>query len=138
MSKDDSTTASPVRRAILELKDEHAQIMGVVDQVANVSDAEALGPLLEKLHGLLKSHFAHEEYPDGLYATMGACTAEYRSDLRKLVDEHFGLLSTVRGMSERARLGHTEGLVEEAGDLAQRLRDHETHEHALAAKLADA
>lgn len=127
-----------VRKALMELKDEHAAIMLQVEEMVATDDPHRLQPILENLHGVLMKHFAHEEYPDGLYHTMGACTPEHRHDLRALVDDHFKILSTLRGMIERAKLGQTAGLHAEAVALGEHMRAHETHEHALAASLVRA
>lgn len=124
-----------VRQALMELKNEHAEILGHVQAMLDAPDTAALLPILETLHGVLMRHFAHEEYPDGLYHSMGALTSEHRKDLRELVDDHFVILSTLRGMIERAKLQRTETLAADVQALSERLRAHETHEHALAASL---
>ncbi|GAB4222489.1 MAG: hypothetical protein Kow0062_20120 [Acidobacteriota bacterium] len=128
-----------VRQALYQLKDEHRTIMESVRAVLEAAaspEGTDIVPLLESLHGTLARHFAHEEYPEGLYDRMGACTADHRDELRELVDEHFRLLSMLRGMIERARLGERERLADEARAFAEQLRDHETKEHALGARLA--
>jgi hypothetical protein len=132
---------SAVEQAVASLHGEHQHIDELVRRIRESDSSETITGLLEELHDALKKHFAHEEYPGGLYHSLGACTAEHRRDLRVLVDQHFNLLSATRGLLERARLGGPEQrqeIVKEADQLAARLREHETHEHELAKRLAGA
>lgn len=129
---------SRVREALYQLKDEHKDIMERVRAVLEATSGRTeqnVVDLLDALFDTLRRHFAHEEYPDGLYDRLGACTPEHRDELRELVDEHFNLLATLRGMIERARAGDRSRLADEARTLAERLREHETKEHALGARL---
>ena len=137
MTNETKSREAAVRHAAQELRQEHAEIMSLVKQIEDASEPEALPGRLERLHEMLLAHFAHEEYPKGLYDVMGACTAEHRDDLRVLVDQHFSILSNLRGLVERSRGGaKPETLLPEAHAIAETLRAHETLEHQLAARLS--
>lgn len=131
------------RRAQLELahsqlSDEHRTIMALVGRLKrNAHDAE-LEPLLEELHKNLVNHFAHEQFPGGLYESMGAYGSAYHNDLRVLIGEHCTILSAVRGLLEKVRLcgARTQpGLHEDVADVVAWLEAHEHKEHKLADKL---
>jgi hemerythrin len=121
-----------------ELTSEHAAVRALVERLRQPrATPEAAYGLLEELHGTLKSHFAHEEYPGGFYETMGACTAEHAEDLRVLVDQHYLILSAANSLKERARgaTSPNEAFDRELRALTELIAGHERHEHKLAHDL---
>ena len=120
-----------------ELHDEHRTLAGLLGRVRDTEDLLTLTPLLDELHPLLQLHFAHEEYPGGLYDRLGTRSFRFRTQVRRLVDEHFRMLSLVRGLAVRARSprpGEAAEILEEAHRLVEWLSDHEAREHAMARK----
>ncbi len=117
------------------MADEHREIMSLVSRIeAPCADGE-LPELLHTLHHRLVDHFAHEQFPGGLYECMGATDDSYREELKVLVRDHCELLSRSSVLAERARTGAQgdEGqLREDVAGLVARLRDHEQREHLLA------
>ncbi len=70
-----------------------------------------------------------------LSAPMGA---KYRDDLRVLVNEHCWILSSVRGVLERARLANednAEDILRDLASIVQSLHEHERKEHQVAEKI---
>ena len=137
---DSGPAGSRVREALYELRNEHKLIMEQVRALLAVSEAGAAADVLSRLERLretLHEHFAREESPEGLYERMGVRAEEHADTLRTLAAEHRDLLSALDTMLERARLGQHDSLVAEAHALAERLREHETKEHALGARLVD-
>jgi len=121
-----------------ELAEEHREIMALVSRIEARGQSEELAPLLKALHDRLADHFAHEQFPGGLYEAMGASGPEHHEDLKVLVREHCTLLSTARGLVERARSVTSAGrdaLLLEVGAMIAALRAHEEREHRLASKL---
>ena len=127
----DTDTDRRVADAQAELAEEHAALHALVERVRGCSDAQALAGLLDELHRRLFVHFGHEEYPGGLYDRMGVISASYRDRVRALADDHFRLLSEIRGLARQAKSGG-DGVVAEAQRLAGVLREHEDREQALA------
>jgi hypothetical protein len=122
-----------------ELEGEHRELRGLVARLREARDVGELLPALELLHPALSAHFAHEEFPGGLYEAMGALGAAHSSAVRELVDDHYLFLAAVRGLTAAVR-HHREGpiddLLRQAAALATRLRAHEDKESALTAKLS--
>ncbi len=118
-----------------DMAGEHREIMALVSRIeAPCADAE-LAELLETLHRRLVDHFAHEQFPGGLYDCMGATDPRYEEELKVLVRDHCELLSRSSVLAERARSGaprHGGGLREDVTGLVASLRDHELREHRLA------
>jgi len=86
----------------------------------------------------LIKHFAHEQFPGGLYESLGAYGPEYHDDLRVLVNEHCWILSSVRGVLERARLANEDNaadILRDVASIVQRLHEHEHKERELAEKV---
>ena len=129
---------SLLSQAHTELADEHQAIMALVEQIGGTHEVVALPPLLEALHDSLIDHFAHEQFPGGLYECMGAYDARYHEDIRELVREHCVLLSTIRGLVERsqwvARDEETK-LLNDVSGFVSALESHERKEHRLVRKL---
>ncbi len=118
-----------------EMADEHREIMTLVSDIeAPCADADLVG-LLETLHRRLVDHFAHEQFPGGLYECMGATDASYQDELEVLVREHCELLSRSSVLAHRARAGtprEGRALRDDVAGLVEGLRDHELREHRLA------
>ena len=83
---------------------------------------------------MLHRHFQAEEYPGGLYDRLGATSPRFRDDVRELVDDHFRILGTLRGLSSRLRAGDgdLETILRQRGRIATRLAEHEKREHDMA------
>ena len=128
----------PLEQVHAEMADEHRRIMDLVSRIESESNLSVLPAMLRELHDLLVNHFAHEQFPGGLYESMGAHGPDYHEDLKVLVREHCTVLSTARALVERARAVDLQGgakLLGEVADLLQMLRDHEVREHRLVEKL---
>lgn len=121
-----------------ELADEHREIFALVARIESRGHSPDLPALLKALHDRLVDHFAHEQFPGGLYESMGACGPEHHDDLKVLVREHCTILSSARALVDRSRgLGphqRAELLVDVAALIAA-LRAHEVREHKLADQL---
>lgn len=121
-----------------ELAEEHRRIMALVEHIEAETRAASLPPLLDELHDLLVDHFAHEQFPGGLYESMGAYGPEHADDLKALVREHCIILSNARGLLVRSHVvqGPDEAqLLEDVRAMIEQLRDHEHREHRLVEKL---
>lgn len=126
-------TAPEVARAAAELGQEHQALEAIAHRTRSASQIEALVGALEELSHALSGHFAREEKPGGLYDALGVCVPGKREPLARLVDDHYRMAATARGLAERGRLlmGQLQGLREEAAALVALLEDHERREHAL-------
>ena len=130
----------PFAEVRAELADEHRQVMALVERIQAPCTAQELPDLLSSLHDLLVDHFAHEQFPGGLYESMGAHLPEHHDTLRILIREHCEILSAVRALVERRRNGIDVGSDSRAdvAEVIDRLHQHETREHELARRLAPA
>lgn len=129
---------STIEQTYKALGDEHRQIMQLVERLEQHRTLVHLVPLLEELHELLINHFAHEQFPGGLYESLGAYGSAYHNELRVLVNEHCVILSSMRGVLERARVASEAQEARILADVATvigKLHEHEHKEHALAQKL---
>jgi hemerythrin len=120
-----------------DLEEEHKQILGMVSRARETTASAELLPMLRELHAVLTQHFAKETYPGGFYETVGACTAEYRDDLRVLVDEHFRIHARLWSLIESIRLAgkSAQDTSEAVAAVADMLEAHERKEHQLAEHL---
>lgn len=121
-----------------ELSGEHHEIHHLAAELATTTPATA-GPLLDNLHALLLRHFAHEEYPGGLYDALGATGPAVREDLRVLVDQHFLIVSKLQSLRERVRRPDEVALPAFAADLAEfatLLNSHEQRELEMVGRLS--
>jgi len=121
-----------------ELAAEHREIMGLVTRLEAGCSARDLPGLLKTLHDSLVDHFAHEQFPGGLYEAMGLCAPAHHEDLKVLVREHCSLLSSARALVERSRAVAPRdwpALLAEVRALAAALHAHEHREHGLVEKL---
>jgi len=122
-----------------QLADEHRRIMRLAAYIEQGPAHDELPELLKTLHDLLVDHFAHEQFPGGLYECLGAWDPRYHDQLRVLVREHCEVLSRARALVERARLApDAPSLRGEALDLVAALREHETREHRLVEAIRQA
>lgn len=129
---------SDIERSYRALADEHRDIMSLVHRLEQHRSLAQLVPMLEQLHALLINHFAHEQFPGGLYESLGAYGSAHHDELRVLVNEHCTILSSVRGVLERARLANETQAAEilnEVATVIKSLHQHEHKEHSLAEKL---
>jgi len=126
-----------LRDVYRELEEEHKQILGMVSRARETTASVELLPMLKELHSVLTQHFAKETYPGGFYETVGACTAEYRDDLRVLVDEHFRIHARLWSLIESIRLADesAQDTSEAVAAVADMLEAHERKEHELAGHL---
>ena len=128
------TVTTTVAHAQEELREDHRRLHALVDRLSAAGDQAALASVLEELHAAVTAHFNAEERPGGLYDTLGVCVPEFRTQLSRLVDDHFRIGAALREMRDRARqdLGRArDPLLGEAARLAQVLADHERRELAM-------
>ena len=120
-----------------ELAAEHRRLMALIALIEAERSLAKLPPMLRDLHDLLVDHFAHEQFPGGLYERLGAYGSQHHEDLRVLIREHCGVLSAARALVERSELpqGDDARLLDEVAQLLEALRAHELKEHRLARKL---
>ena len=124
--------------AEVRLRLEHQEIGTIAGGLRQVRDADALVIKLMELHEFLRRHFAHEEYPGGLYDQIGACSGSHRDQVHELVDEHYNLLSVVLSLTNEVRDGGPDAVTDVLGeidDVLANVRDHESREHRLVAEL---
>jgi isocitrate lyase len=126
--------AEQVQAALLE---DHGRIEAALGRLREAKDLPAMTAALDALNQMLTEHFAHEEHAKGFYGLLGARSAQYRTQLARMVEEHKEILRLLEQAQERAK-GHAAvsdvGLL--TGDLASRLMDHEAREMKLAQVLA--
>ncbi len=134
--------ARPLPDVHAELADEHRCIMALIARIEAGVDADELPETLQQLHDLLVDHFAHEQFPGGLYEQLGAYGPQHHEDLKVLIREHCLVLSAARALVEQARGANAEAaarLDDDVAALLAMLREHEVKEHRLVEKLkADA
>jgi len=136
MTKTHNPDAAAVAEAEASLREEHRQMEDLLNRISGETGLPALRNLLDELHTTLKQHYAHEEYPGGLYDSMGALSPEFSDIVRQLVDEHYRMISAVRGLSRRVRDAGEQApkeLIQEAHQIVASLNAHESREHDLAA-----
>jgi hypothetical protein len=132
---------SDIERTYRVLADEHRNIMSLAQRLEQHHSLVNLVPMLEELHALVINHFAREQFPGGLYESLGAYGSAHHEELRVLVNEHCVILSSLRGVLERARLANETPAVEILNEVAAvitSLHQHEHKEHILAEKLLGA
>ena len=138
MGNDHTRTDSSLARAHAALEEEHRGLRGLIGRLREVQDTAALIALLDDLHGKLKSHFEREEFPGGLYESMGALGPQHADQVRELVDQHFRFMSLLRSLAAEARRATAASaapLLRDAAALAERLHTHEVAEHRLANQI---
>lgn len=138
-SQDETATSGAVTEAAAtrrEIAEEHRQIRAVVAELETTSDLETLLQRLTELRGLLVSHFAREEAPEGLHRVVDRAAPRLASSVQALFDEHRELLEHLDGLAERARAcleGPMAEVRSSAADLCRQLHEHEAVESDLLA-----
>jgi hypothetical protein len=118
------------------LADEHRRLMALVSLLESGHDIARLAPMLRELHDLLVDHFAHEQFPGGLYEQLGAYGSQHHAELKELIREHCSVLSAARALVEHAERPQAgTRLLDELVRLLAVLRAHEIKEHRLVRKL---
>lgn len=138
MSVTESTAHARLKEVFADISEEHQHIIALMDRLKEPGPLDRLRLLLNELHSTLMSHFAHEQYPGGFYEHLGARYPEHHEAVRELVDDHNFILSAVRGLLERARIGDPQsisGIEQEVAELAARIEGHELRERELAQRL---
>lgn len=127
-----------IDRARAALAEEHRSVMSLIDRIEGAGDAIGLEVLLGELHDVLVDHFAHEQFPGGLYEQLGAYGAEHHDAIRALIGDHCRILVTMGRLVERTRAaGRPDaGTLEEVRGVVAAIRAHEEREHALTRRLA--
>lgn len=131
-------TQAKFRAAHAALAEEHVQIMSLLELLKHAPGTDLLVRRLEQLHTLLVNHFAREQFPGGLYESMGAFGSRWHEDLRGLIRDHCLILSEARGILERARKTTPAArcdLQNDVNALVEQLSEHERKEHRLAERL---
>lgn len=119
-----------------ELADEHRRLMALVSLLETERDIAKLPSMLRELHDLLAEHFAHEQFPGGLYEQLGAYGSQHHGELKTLIREHCSLLSAARALVEHAERPQADTRVlDEVVGMLEKLRAHEIKEHRLVRKL---
>ncbi|HTT70007.1 MAG TPA: malate synthase A, partial [Anaeromyxobacteraceae bacterium] len=116
---------------------DHRELAARIAQVKDAAGAPALLAALDELSGFLALHFEREERDQGLF---GILAAEGDSEeVEALLAEHRDLLVEVKAILRGARDGlSAREAADRAGQLAARLRLHETREHEMAERALGA
>ena len=110
--------------------------MALVSLLESEREITKLPAMLRELHDLLVDHFAHEQFPGGLYEQLGAYGSQHHAQLRELIREHCSLLSAARALVEHAERPQADTrLLIEVAQLIELLRAHEIKEHRLVRRL---
>lgn len=126
----------PLREIHTALADEHRRLMALVSLLEAEREISKLPAMLRELHDLLVDHFAHEQFPGGLYEQLGAYGSQHHAELRELIREHCSVLSAARALVEHAERPQADTrLLCEVAQLIEVLRTHEIKEHRLVRKL---
>jgi len=132
----DPSAHQALQRSHAALAADHREILELLDRLQLIRDGLDLVRPLEQLHNLLVRHFAHEQFPGGLYESMGAFQPEYHALLRRLIAEHCSLLATVGSILQKARGSDADNaLLDEVAQLVSALHRHERREHELVRRL---
>jgi hypothetical protein len=131
-------SADALASAHADLVDEHRALRNLLGRLREIQDPVGLAALLDDLHGKLKAHIEHEEFPGGLYESMGALGPAYANEVRELVDEHFRFLATARSLADEVRRAESPlapRILNDAAALAEQLHTHEAIEQQLAERI---
>jgi len=113
---------------------DHHALNVVLRRMLTTRDLNLLIPLLKELHLLLEEHFAREEESDGLYQVVSDAAPQHLEQVRKLLAEHAGFLSTAKSLEVKAKACVDEPQDEvfsEVLDLCQNLEMHEAMENDI-------
>lgn len=127
----DEWLSTDMREQVL---DDHRRIRDATRHMETARDLADLFGHLREFRALLESHFMSEEAAGGLYDNMRALGAEDPGKIEQLRQEHGELLGEIDGLSRRVQAcldGPVAEVLRKAGELARRLRHHETRENAL-------
>ena len=129
---------SQLERVTSRMADEHREVMRLVSRLESIDSSFDAVSFLEELHNVLINHFAHEQFPGGLYECMGAYGSSHHEELCELIRQHCDILSCVGGLLERAKnttSADREGLLSDIEAAVESLDAHERREHRLASAL---
>ena len=129
---------NPLAKAHSDLIDEHRTLRRLLGQLREVKEPAGLAALLDELHGKLRMHIEHEEFPGGLYESMGVLGPRHAHEVRELVDDHFRFLSKVRSLADEVRRAEAPvaaRILDEAAGLADQIHSHEAVEQRLAEQI---
>ena len=113
---------------------EHKALAEILGQLASTTDLKILIPILDGLRARLETHFAMEEGPAGLHGVIGDSAPHLLTYMQRLFDDHKKLLTSIDGLTERARQcndGPLSAVLREAASFSEELRRHEARETAL-------
>ena len=105
----------------------HDQLLALLDDLVGSGDSAAAAPLVEELSKRLKSHFAEEEGPDGVFTWLAACDATLGPVLRELEEDHEALSAEMQSLVEQPT---PEAFKVAAKAFAAHVKAHEAKEHA--------
>ncbi len=138
MGNDRTPEGNPLAKAHADLIDEHRSLRGLLGRLREIKDPPGLTALLDELHGKLKAHIEHEEFPGGLYESMGVLGPNHAHEVRELVDEHFRFLAKVRALADEVRRASApldEHIFADAVGLVEQIHSHEAVETRLAEQI---
>lgn len=116
------------------IEQEHKALRETLDRLDRTSDLKILIPMLNELRACLDLHFVHEEGPAGLHQVVGDSAPHLLTYVQRLFDDHQKLLSTIDGVTERARQcadGPLAAVLRDVAAFSEALRTHEGRETAL-------
>ena len=117
-----------------QILSQHREIHGLADGVKSAADLVELLHRLQEFRSAIVPHFTEEEAPDGFFEVVRDRAGRHRETVSRLEAEHKVFLRDLDALAERARTclaGPVAAILAEAGELAGRLRDHETRENEL-------
>jgi hypothetical protein len=122
-----------------QARDDHAQILELVEQMSRRHDRAALLEDVRALAAVLPAHFWTEEVPGGMLADALARVPNSERRVAALRDEHkeiLRLLEDLRTELEAENDGVIQDRMADAEWLSIRIREHEESESKLLADLA--
>jgi len=120
--------------ALDDVLDEHAELRDVIVQMQEATDLGVFCGLLERLHGLLETHFEREEREEGVLRLIGDVSPGHRRAAKDLLAEHPKILAKVRDLIERIRADSDlpiSAVESEATAILKRLNEHDTRQTEL-------
>jgi hypothetical protein len=118
------------------INQEHVHLDRIVARMRAAADGPLLLSALEELRAALSGHFAREESAEGLHGLVNHRAPEFRPAFSGLIDEHQQFLADIDLLLATVRAGGT-GAAEEAGRIADRLKEHEHKEDEIARAALD-
>jgi pyruvate,orthophosphate dikinase len=120
--------------------DEHAELREVFSQIEEAADLEVLSGLLERLHELLRIHFAREEAAGGLLEMVSQVAGLDPAEVARLSLDHRELLAGVGDLLRSVQADEQRPIsaIEPAlAEILRRLRRHDDRETDLLAGALD-